>query len=199
MNEPDHPETCTCWRCTARLYGAWLDELGHRTASGSWNFFATITFSTPTYPWTRGFPTTRSRPSSDFAHHFFRYFVGHFEAMLEEPLDYAVADQLGNVNGRLHLHALLAGKSLEHSQRRHVESWLAKNAGYSRVLPFERGAAYYLGRYIGRDSVDCEWDVRVGEQVMNRVREPRRWGDVVVASACLPHNAFHCGFPGRKR
>jgi hypothetical protein len=80
-----------------------------------------------------------------------------------------------------------------------MEAWLTTHAGYSRVLPFEKGAAFYISRFMGRGSSQCEWDVSVGEQKLAQVREPEIWGNVVVASAELPKGAFHQGLPERRR
>jgi hypothetical protein len=192
-------EECTCWRCTAQLFGEWLDQLGSLTPLQRWAFFLTITFSTPDYPWRKGFPMMMSKPHPDFAHDFFRFFVSHFEAVLEERIDYVVADQFGGHEGRFHQHALLAGESLDDGMRRPLECFLHRYAGYCRALPFERGAAFYLSRFIGRSVRDCEWDVRIGNQEMAQVREPAKWGNVVVASAEMPKAAYHQGLPGRRR
>lgn len=193
-----HPDTCTCRKCLGQRYGEWLDDAGSHTISGCWNCFATITFATPNYPFMRGFKTTRSRPSPEFAQHFFRFFVAHFEVVLGERMDYAVTDEYGAQSGRFHMHALLAAPSLP-NVRLHVESWLSKQAGYSRVLPFERGASFYISKFMGHGSQSCEWDLRIGDNCMDHVRKPEKWGEVVVVSADLPWYAFHQGFPGRHR
>jgi len=81
-------------------------------------------------------------------------------------VDFAVCDQYGTVGGRFHLHALLGGQGLETYPRKKIEAWLGQRAGFSRVLPFEHGAAYYVGRYLGEHIRDTNFDVRVGEQRM---------------------------------
>ncbi len=194
-----HCPCCTCWRCTAQLFGSWLDEVGLLTASHCWILFLTITFSTPSYPWRRGFPITQSRPHPEFAHNSFRYFISHFETVLGERLDFAVADQFGSRGGRFHQHALLAGKNLREDMQQPIQTFLTQHVGFCRVLPFERGAAFYLSRFIGRSTRECEWDIRVGDREMARLREPERVGNVVVASADLPKSFFHLGLPGRRR
>jgi len=199
LHRHHHRDGCNCWRCMAQRYGCWFDELGRRTASRRWVFFGTISFSTSEFPWRRGFPINTSRPSPEFAHNFFAYFIAHFESILGGRVDYAVADQLGSATGRLHMHALLAGASLDENLRQPMEAWLKSHAGTSRILPFERGAAFYISRFIGRASTRCEWDVRVGEQKLAQVREPERWGNEIVASANLPRGVFHQGLPGRRR
>jgi hypothetical protein len=198
-NRNQHRDDCSCWRCTAQLYGRWFDELGLRTLSGRWMSFTTISFATSDFPWQRGFPMGISRPNAEFAHNFFSHFIAHFEDVSDGRIDYAVADQLGCVTGRLHMHALLAGRSLDERLRQSMEAWLTSRAGYSRVLPFEKGAAFYISRFIGRGASHCEWDVRVGEQKLAQVRESEKRGTVLVASAELPKSLFHQNLSGRRR
>jgi hypothetical protein len=194
-----HEDVCRCWRCTSRLLGEWFDELGARTVSGHWDSFVTISYKMGDCPWRRGFPVKRWKPNPEFADNFFKLFIRHFEDTLDERLDYCVANQYGNVNGRLHQHALLAGHGLDEAMRTKMQLWLAAEAGSSRVLPFEPGAAGYLARYIGRSLPETEWGIEVGEQKMERVAKPERWGYEVVVSADMPKTAFHQGLPGRTR
>jgi len=195
----NHHEFCRCWQCTTNLLGEWFDELGRRTASGGWDYFVTISYRTNSCPWKKGFPVQHWKPSAEFAANFFKFFIKHFEKQLGEPLDFAVADQYGKLNGRLHQHCLLAGRSLNKAMRPAMQSWLTDKAGFSKVLPFEEGAAFYISRYIGRSAPECEWDISVGEQEMKRVSKPEVWGQEVVVSAEMPKSAFHQGLPGRKR
>ena len=194
-----HEKFCNCWKCTARLLGEWLDELGARTVSGHWDSFLTISYKMEDCPWMRGFPVKRWKPSTEYAGNFFNRFIRNFEDSLDERLDYCVANQYGNVNGRLHQHALLAGRGLDETLRTKMQLWLSTNAGSSRVLPFEAGASQYLSRFVGRSLPETEWDIRVGEQKMERVAKPERWGCDVVVSAEMPKSAFHQGLPGRTR
>jgi hypothetical protein len=199
MKRIGHTETCSCTRCFAHVQGAWFDELGRQTEAGRWMKFVTISYRTPSQPWHKGFPMSGAwRPSPEFGNHLFDRFVGQLEAWLGERVDYVVMDQYGQVNGRFHQHALLAGIGLDRYPRREMESWLCKNVGYSRVLPFERGAAYYLARFAGRDLHRAEWRVRLGNEDV-RVDLPPRRGVVVACSADLPRSAFHQSFPHRKR
>jgi hypothetical protein len=195
-----HERNCTCAGCLALAWGRWLDQLGQRTSCGVWDIFATLTFRTQNLPWTRGFPNSASgRPSPEFAHTFFQLFVSHLESEMGGRIDYSVCDQYGAVNGRFHQHALLSGQGLETYPRKQIEAWLGQRAGFARVLPFQRGAAYYIGRYLGKHVREANWDVRVGEQRMAHVSKPEVWGNVVVASAEMPKGLFHQGLPGRHR
>jgi len=68
------------------------------------------------------------------------------------------------------------------------------------VLPFEKPAAYYLGRYIGRGIVEAEWDVRVGKERVAVNQDGSEVGhSVTVSSAELPKMLFHQSFARRKK
>jgi hypothetical protein len=198
--EHQHDEYCRCRRCTAQVWGEWFDKLGGKTGTGGWDCFVTISYKTNPCPWKKGFPVQHWKPSPDFTNNSFKFFIRHFEERLGERLDFAVADQYGKLNGRVHQHALLAGHGLDRPIiRSEMQSWLCGKAGYSRVLPFQKGAAFYISRYIGRCAGESEWDIRVGQQTMQEVRNPERWGEEIVVSAELPKSAFHQGFTGRLR
>jgi hypothetical protein len=195
-----HKVSCVCWRCIARVHGDWLDKLGELTKSGEWQNFATITYATHWYPWARGFPTSGTgKPNAEFASHFFAFFISHVEAQLGTRLDYVVADQYGRMRGRFHQHCLLAGEGLDDYPRRELEEWLRRRAGYSRILPFEHGAAYYVSRYIGRGIQHANWDLRIGNQKEDGNEISKCGGLVVATSAELPRGLFHQTLPHRKR
>ena len=194
-----HPLECSCKRCCTQVLGAWFDEVGRKTESGGWDCFVTITYRTPWHPWRSGFPlSVSSRPSPEFGIHLFESFVGQIEAGLGARVEYVVVDQYGKLNGRFHQHALLAAPGLEHYPRHEMEAWLIGNAGYSRVLPFKRGAAYYLARFAGCDLQAADWKVRLGEDGMRLDAEPKR-GIVVACSAEVPGRLFHQCLPRRRR
>jgi hypothetical protein len=198
-NRFGHDETCNCTRCFAHVLGAWFDESGRRTESGRWMKFATISYGTTSQPWRSGFSMSEAwRPSSEFGNRLFDRFVGQLEAWLGERVDYIVADQYGRMNGRFHQHALLSATGLDRYPRRDMESWLCRNAGYSRVLPYERGAAYYLARFGGRDLYRAEWRLRLGEEDARLDTRPKS-GVIVARSAELPSDFFHQSLPGRHR
>jgi hypothetical protein len=160
-----HKVGCSCWACHSSVMGGFIDSLSSQTSSGEWQVFTTITFRTSDYPWARGFPTCGSgRPKADFAHHLFDRLIEHLERELDTRVDYVVADQLGERLGRLHQHAILAAPGLAEYSRKEMWQWLDERAGYSRILPFEQGAAYYIARYIGRDVNRCDWDLRIGDR-----------------------------------
>jgi len=197
MNEEVHLEGCSCWKCHADQLGRWIDALGSETAPGHWQIFVTITYATKSYPWCRGFPVLPGRPKADFAHHLFDRFVSHLESELSSRVDYVVADQLGSINGRFHQHAILAALGLDTYPRTEIWRWLKVRAGWSRILPFEQGAAYYISRYIGRDANRCEWFPRIGEDL---IATPPEVGRVIVAhSADLLRECLKQGYKERKR
>jgi hypothetical protein len=189
------PEFCTCWRCTTRVLGNWLDDLGTRTCVGRWLLFVTITYRSTEYGSVRGLGASGTgRPSSAFARYVFHLFSDYVERCVGAPIDYVIADQYGSRAGRFHQHALVAGRGLERCPRRDLENWLLRNAGYSRVLPFARGAAYYVGRFIGREAPGLEWDLRISGETENRSRSVDVGRTVVAKSADLPSDLFHQTF-----
>jgi hypothetical protein len=199
MTEQIHPESCSCWKCFAAHLGQWIDGLGSQTVAGRWQTFATITYSTKSYPWQRGFPTLAGRPKADFAHHLFDRLISHLESQLGSRVDYVVADQLGSINGRFHQHAILSGVGLDAYPRKEIWKWLKERAGWSRILPFLRGASDYISRYIGRDANRCDWFPRVGEEPQS-IAVPADIGRVIVVqSANLPRGRFKQSFKDRKR
>jgi hypothetical protein len=126
--------------------------------------------------------------------------ITHLEQVLGERIDYVVADQLGSLNGRFHQHALLSGKGLDQYPRPKIAGWLNRRAGFARVLPYERPAAYYLSRYIGRDLERTEWDFRIGDEKVIGDKSGSIPGHSVIAtSAELPSALFHQTMPGRRR
>lgn len=157
-----HGELCRCHTCLASFFGKWIDGLADATSTGRWQIFGTVTFRTPNYPWQSGFPTGGSyKPSPHFVHRTYDQLIRFLERELQTPVDYVVADQLGAVNGRLHQHFILAALGLDEFPRKQIWNHLFEGAGFNRILPFEHGAAYYIGRYIGRTVSDCEWDLRL--------------------------------------
>lgn len=195
-----HKEGCGCWRCLSSHMGRYIDSLGSQTGPGEWQVFATITFRTSTYPWQRGFPTGGTgRPKADFAHHLFDRLVTHLESELSSRVDFVVADQLGDHEGRLHQHAILAAPGLAEYSRTSIWEWLKEKAGWSRVLPFEHGAAFYISRYISRDMNRCEWNLRIGDRQLCEINPLAIGGVDVTASADLPKAFFHNSFSARKR
>jgi hypothetical protein len=195
-----HDSGCRCCRCLAGVLGSWIDVLSLRTGVGAWVLFVTLTYRTLAYPWNRGFPRSGDgKPSPEFAHHVFADLVTYLEQALGERMDYVVADQLGSLNGRFHQHALLSGKSLDQYPRTKIAGWLNRRAGFARVLPFEKPAAWYLSRYIGRGIAETEWDLRIGNGKVIAKKDGPIPGHSVAISAELPKGMFHQGLPGRRR
>ena len=166
-----------------------------------WILFLTLTFRTMAYPWKRGFPGSGSgKPSPEFAHHVFAALIMYLEREIGEAIDFVVADQLGSLNGRFHQHALLAGKGLDEYPRHKIAGWLNRRAGFARVLPFQKPAAYYLARYIGSGITETEWGLRIGEEKAIEKRDGSVSGrSVIVASAELPKMLFHQSLTRRKK
>ena len=199
MTEQIHPVGCSCWKCYADQMGQWIDTLGPQTAAGRWQDFVTVTYSTPSYPWQRGFPVLPGRPKADFAHHLFDRLISHLEKQLGSRIDYVVADQFGSINGRFHQHAILSGVGLDSYPRKEIWKWLKERAGWSRVLPFLQGASYYISRYIGRDANRCDWFPRVGEEPQTLKTAANIGRTVVVQSADVGRHIFKQGWKQRKR
>lgn len=157
-----HGKLCPCFLCLASVMGCWIDGLAGMTSIGRWQIFGTATFRTPDYPWKKGFPIGGSyKPSPNFVHRTYHQLIQFLEGQLHSPIDYVVADQLGALNGRLHQHFILAAPGLDAFRREDIWNYLFKRAGFNRILPFDHGAAFYIGRYIGRSVADCDWDFRL--------------------------------------
>ena len=196
----EHLEGCSCRRCLSHDMGRFIDSQGRKTPSGRWDVFATITYQTPDYPWCRGFPKGGSgRPKAEFAHHLFDRLIAHLEGELDSRIDYVVADQFGERFGRLHQHAILAAQGLAEYPRKRIWEWLKEHAGWSRVLPFEHGAAFYISRYIGRDMNRCEWNLSIGDRQLCEIDVSAIGGVVVAESANMPKAFFHNSYSARKR
>lgn len=196
-----HTDACRCHECFTSALGAWVDELGSKTSLGTWQVFGTLTYATRNYPWQRGFPINGSgRPHPDFAHNLFSAFTSHLEAEIGHYIDYVVADQFGSIGGRFHQHCLLSAPGLDKYSRNAIWQWLHDRAGWSRILPSEKGAAYYISRYIGRDADKCDWNFRIGEMSRPLEIEKQALGRVVlVHSAPVEKALLHTGFKKRKR
>ena len=199
MVEQIHAAYCSCRKCWADSLGRWIDALASQTLPGQWQVFVTITYATKSYPWCRGFPILAGRPKADFAHHLFDRLILHIERELLSRVDYVVADQLGSINGRFHQHAILACPGLDAYPRTGIWSWLKARAGWSRVLPFEQGAAYYISRYIGRDANRCEWFPRIGDDPTEKQTFENVGRVNIVQSADLPREFFKQSYKDRKR
>lgn len=186
-----HDSFCHCRRCLSSAWGRWLDDLGSRTSRGNWDWFVTISHRTETYHWLRGFPIKGSKPSPEYGHHFFQFFVAHLERELSSRVEFVVADQFGSINGRYHQHGLMAADGLEEYPRSEIECWLRRRAGFSRVLPFQHGAAFYIGKFLGVAVLEADWSIHVGPEDTSRNQETQAGKNVIIQSAALPHSVFH--------
>ena len=139
------------------------------------------------------------RPKADFAHHLFDRLISHLEAELGTRVEYVVADQFGDINGRFHQHAILSAVGLDTYQRKEIWKWLKERAGWSRILPFVQGASQYVSRYIAKDVNRCEWSLRVGDEPNEVKRSTSVGRTVVVRSAAVKRQIFKDGCKKRKR
>lgn len=168
--------------------GTFIDELGGRTASGAWKWFVTLTYRTPDFPWAKGFPIQQAHPSSEFVHHFFERMICWIERQVHCRVEFFTADQFGEVGGRLHQHCGLSWPGLFEYRWKDLQQMLRGEAGFNRILPWEKDAGFYMGRYIGRKAERCHWDFRVGlEPLRPRVPVGRQ---VIAVSDALPASAY---------
>jgi hypothetical protein len=183
-----HRAPCQCWLCYADRMGRFIDELGGRTAAGSWKWFVTLTYRTPDFPWSSGFPIEQPQPSSEFVGHFFARMIRWIEREVHCRVEFFSADQFGDTGGRLHQHCGLSWPGLFEYRWRDLQRMLWKEAGFNRILPWKLDAGYYIGRYIGRDADRCNWDFRVAEEPPRpRIPVGRQ---VVAVSNALPASAY---------
>jgi hypothetical protein len=150
--------------------GQMIDKFGGRTFAGRWLWFITMTFRTADHRWQRGFPILQFRPDESFVNHFFDRAIRRLERETEGPVEHFVAHQFGSLNGRLHLHCGVSWPDTLFQWRwKDFQKWAWKEAGFIRILPWEKSAAFYLSRYIGRDIHESHWDFRVGPEPARKV------------------------------
>ena len=183
-----HHAACCCWLCYADRMGGFVDQLGARTAAGSWKWFLTQSYRTSDSPWGKGFPIQQPEPSSEFVHHFFEQMISWIEQQVHCRVDFFTVDQFGEIGGRLHQHCGLSWPGLFEYRWKDLQQMLWEKAGFNRILPWEMDAGFYIGRYIGRDAERCHWDFRVGEDPVRPCVPVGR--QVIAASDPLPAKAF---------
>jgi hypothetical protein len=200
-----HHAPCRCWLCFADRTGAYIDGLGKRTAPGKWALFLTATYRTRAIVKRLNASMERPEPHPDFVRHFVGRMIRWLDNELRERVEYFVADQYGELGGRLHQHIGLTSNSLvaageELSAMRKADTkttrlpemlkpfaeMLWDKAGLNRICPWEMDAGYYIGRYIGRDAGRCHWDFRVGSEPV-RLLQPV--GRNVVAVSPAPNDS----------
>lgn len=181
-----HGARCRCWLCFSDRMGALIDRLGHQTSAGRWLWFVTLTFRTPHYPWSRGFPVEQPEPCSDFVRHFFEQMISWIEREVHCRVEYFVADQFGEVGGRLHQHCGLSFPGLFQYRWKDLQNMLWQRSGFNRILPWEMDAGYYIGRYIARDAERCQWNFRVGPEPISL---PMPVGRRLVAVSPVPEQS----------
>lgn len=184
LRRKKHGASCGCWLCYADRMGAWIDKLGRDTRAGRWLWFVTLTYRTKHFPWTKGFPIEQSKPHPDFVHNFFAGMIQWIEREVHAPVEYFTADQSGEIGGRLHQHCGLSWPGLFEYRWKDLQGKLLKEAGLNKILPWEENAAYYIGRYIGRDAQRSYWDFHVGHEP---VRPIAKVGRRIVARSTFPY------------
>jgi len=165
--------------------GEFIDDLGRKTVAGHWLWFVTLSFRTPHYPWIDGFPIEQPRPNADFVENFFNRMLAWIERQVHCSVEFFVAHQFGELNGRHHLHFGVSWPNLFDYRWKPLQQMLWQNAGYNKILPWLQGASYYIGRYIGRDAhrANWRWNVGIGE---SPVRLLRPVGRKIIAVSSVP-------------
>ena len=148
------------------------------------------------------------QPHTDFVRHFVGRVIRHLEKELSERVEYFQAEQFGGVGGRIHQHMGLSAPALENPTRELAENLAAQKhqlppllkllqaflwdkAGFNRILPWEKDAGYYIGRYVGRDAGRCNWDWSLVDDHAPDPREAAPVGRIVIApSADVPSTNY---------
>jgi hypothetical protein len=148
------------------------------------------------------------QPHTDFVRNFLGRMIRHLEKELSERVEYFQAEQFGSVGGRIHQHMGLSAPALENPARELAENLAAQKrelpdslkpfqaflwdqAGFNRILPWEKDAGYYIGRYVGRDADRCHWDWNVEINHLPAPREAPSVGRIIVArSPDLPSKDY---------
>ncbi|MEO5925708.1 MAG: hypothetical protein ABIR70_17960 [Bryobacteraceae bacterium] len=110
------------------------------------------------YPWDWFLTLTFREPAGTFrAHRLFQRFAADVEKAANVSTGWFRADECGNVNGRLHMHALML--NVGHLPRLYWMNEWDKRAGFARILPFDpsKGAAFYCSKYVTKDLGDYDF------------------------------------------
>ncbi len=183
-----HRASCTCWLCFTDRMGAFIDQLGRGTAARRWLWFLTLTFRTPNFPWKKGFPMEQPMPCPDFVRSFHAKMLAWVSREVHSEIEFFTAHQFGEINGRIHLHCGLSWPGLFEYRWRDLQAMLWRDAGFNRILPWKQDAAYYIGRYIGRDAHRANWDWNVGNREQP-IRLLSSLGREVVAASPVPEES----------
>lgn len=132
-----------------------------------------------------GFPIEQPRPNADFVENFFNGMLAWLGRELHCSPEFILAHQFGELNGRIHLHCGLSWPNLFAYRWKPLQQMLWRKAGYNRILPWEKDAAYYIARYIGRDAhrANWRWNVEIGE---SPVRLLKPVGRRIIAVSPVP-------------
>lgn len=134
-----------------QLQDAWGDWL----STFPWQAWCTLTFKEE---WPDGTVFTPTQASATRA-------FGRFTRWLRKDspgLGWFCAHEVGSL-GRLHLHALLGGME-PYTSRRALWKWWHDRYGRAQILPYdrERGAAYYLTKYVAKELAHYEIEAPSG-------------------------------------
>lgn len=135
-----------------------------------------------------GFPIEQPRPNLDFVETFFNRMTAWVEREVHHPVEFFVAHQFGEINGRIHLHCGISFPFLYEYRWKELQAMLWRRAGFNRILPWEQSAAYYIARYIGRDAQRANWRWNVGIHSAP-LRLLRPIGRNVIAASPAPDNS----------
>ena len=117
---------------------AWGDLLSNYR----WSWFVTFTF--------------RDETKSLTGVRKFNAFIRALEGATGRSIPYFRADQLGNINGRFHFHALIA--NVDDLRRLTWMDWWNKFNGFAQIEPFDstKGAPWYCARYLVRPNAEYD-------------------------------------------
>jgi hypothetical protein len=120
------------------LVEAWGDFLSNYR----WSWFVTLTF--------------REETKSFSGHRKFNAYMKLLERAAGGPITFFRVDELGSINGRFHIHALVGG--VDHMRRLTWMDLWKKFNGYARFYPFDvrKGAAWYCAKYLRKANGDWE-------------------------------------------
>jgi|SRR5579863_89292 len=186
LRRRNHRAYCRCYLCFSDRMGEFVDDTGHKTQAGRWLWFVTLTFRTPHFPYAKGFPMEQPRPSPDFVDHFFDRMLNWIAREVHHPVEFFVAHQFGEINGRIHLHCGLSWPGLFEYRWKDLQAMLWKGAGINRILPWKQSAGYYIARYIGRDAHRANWRWNISVDSPSPVRLLHPIGRNVLAASRVP-------------
>ncbi|MBA7712924.1 hypothetical protein ES703_121918 [subsurface metagenome] len=141
-----------------QAFGRWIDGMA------PWEWYATLTFRDPKDP---RFPTW-TKVGWKSAHNA----LNSFNNALVQDLDYVnplwVSVMELQDRGVPHWHALVA--NVADQRRMKWVDWWFEHYGIARILPYqaERGARYYLGKYLSKEQADIRFSPALDAQLRRK-------------------------------